>query len=167
MPLSLSFSLPKQVFLAVLSLASCEPPRLTYGAPSYPSGWDTSSVSSSSSAYVSQPLYHQTSEGLHIDQQLLNTVKEVILSSENSGSSQSIKSVYGPPSHWSNRVVGIDFGHPVQSPPVAYYLGKTYAPAEWSGQLSSGYVSGSSGSVQFTSPPRPSTTYGIPSGAQW
>jgi hypothetical protein len=137
------FSISRQVFAAILSLATCEPPS-TYGVPSISStygvpsisttygvpstGWDTSSSSSSSHInYVAKPLFHATSEGQHVDEHLLNTVKRVILASENAGSG-SIKPVYGPPSHWFNKAVDIHFGHPIQSHPIGYYVGKTYAP---------------------------------------
>ncbi|KAG5669316.1 hypothetical protein PVAND_017204 [Polypedilum vanderplanki] len=148
------------IFLTLLSLASCEPPRESYGPPSY--SYESSSASASTQ-YISQPLGHQTSEGLHIDDHLLETVKQVILNSENSGSSASIKPLYGPPSHWSDRVVAVDFAHPIQSVPIAYYLGKTYAP-QWQ-ESSSGHASTSAGWSGQTSAifiEKPTSNYGVP-----
>jgi hypothetical protein len=133
----------------VLSTSFAEPPSLTYGVPSYPSGWETISPGYSyeplvgSTHYTSHAVGHIPSEGAHIDSKLLNTVKQVILAHENSQSVVSKpnslygvpKSTYGPPSHgwqpWtSSRVTDLWFDHPTQSLPVAYYIGhESYAPA--------------------------------------
>lgn len=152
-----------QVFLAALVTCSlAEPPALSqsYGLPEVSTGYSyqpSSHETSHGTDYVEQHVGHQTSEGLHLDQNLLHKIEHVLVHHENSNPSAQIISVpssgyglpqstYGPPSHhqhWSapSKVVGIDFGHLRQSHQVAQYLGQSrYAPS-----YHTGWSSGNSG----------------------
>lgn len=124
-------------------------PSISYGVPEI-SGFETSSgissgyETSSGSSYISHPVGHQPSEGLHLDPNLLETIKRVLIAHENTAASATTvynpSSQYGAPSHhhhhhpWSSQVSDINFGHLTQSIPVAYYLShQSYAPThkEW------------------------------------
>lgn len=155
----------------VLSTSFAEPPSLTYGAPSV--GWESVSSgysyepSVATTHYEQRPVGHISSEGAHIDSQLLETVKRVILQHEqSSGSSGGYiprpsssygppKSTYGPPAWqsagWAPKVTNLWFDHPIQSHPAAYYVGKTsYATAHKGWQPSHTIVV------------EPQHTYGVP-----
>jgi hypothetical protein len=137
----------------ILSTAFAEPPpSISYGVPSYELASSSSSGSSAGYSYesnsgnhiteelqyINHPVGHQPNEGIHIDERLLNTVKQVLLAHESSqgsavtthnrpSSSYGVpSSSYGVPSShgWqSNKVSDIIFGDLKQSIPVAYYIG--------------------------------------------
>lgn len=107
---------------------------------------------STGTEYIEVGIDHPTSEGLHLDSNLLHKIESALIQHENSGRKVIAlpspaygvpQSSYGPPSHWSpsSKVVGIDFGHLRQSIQVAQYLGKErYAPT-----YDAGWSSGNSG----------------------
>lgn len=162
---------PQVLFAACLTRSSAEPPALShsYGLPDVSSGYSYHQSAAPQSLsqhteYVEQHVGHQTSEGLHLDPNLLHKIEDVLVQHENAGSHSSggylISSPsvaygapqlsYGPPSHWSSspsKVVGIDFGHLRQSHQVAQYIAKDrYAPSHsgWSSS-NSGWSVGNSG----------------------
>lgn len=158
-------SIPQVLFAACFSRSFAEPPALSqsYGLPEISSGYSYQQASaphSSHTEYVEQHVGHQTSEGLHLDPNLLHKIEGVLVQHENSGSNSggylvSTPSVsygapqlsYGPPSHWSgsSRVVGIDFGHLRQSHQVAQYIAKDRYASSHSGSSNSGWASANSG----------------------
>ncbi|XP_052867961.1 zinc finger X-linked protein ZXDB-like [Anopheles cruzii] len=93
---------------------------------------------------LQKPVGPQTSEGLMVDQQLLEQVKMVLLEHEQSagqngnGGSGGPSSSYGPPRGGGDRVIGLVLEQPVQSIPLAEY---------WQGDQP---------------PPNPSSSYGAP-----
>lgn len=126
-------------FVTLLTSSLAEPPALShsYGVPEISSGYSYEPTVSHAvgTDYIEQHVGHQTSEGIHLDSNLLHKIENVLVHHENSGSKiVSVpssgygvpQSSYGLPSHWhqSARVVGIDFGHLRQSIPVAQYLGQ-------------------------------------------
>lgn len=152
-----------QVFLTTLvACGVAEPPALSqsYGLPEITSGYSYhpsssshSSASSHGSAlshgtdYYETHVGHQTSEGLHLDQNLLHKIEGVLVNHENANRGGYFESApssgygvpqaaYGPPSHqhWSgpSKVVGIDFDHLRQSHQVAQYHGKDRYASGWS-----------------------------------
>lgn len=143
-----------QIFVAALvTLCVGEPPApsLSYGLPSLSHSYGVPEVSyehsyapahTSNSHYVEQHVGHQTSEGLHLDSNLLHKIRDVLIHHENSGSKIVTaphsaygvpQSTYGVPSHWS-QVVGIDFGHLRQSEHIAHYKAEDrYAPSHGEG----------------------------------
>lgn len=166
--------------MALLTSSFAEPPALShsYGVPQISTGYSYEPTVSHSVAtdYVEQHVGHQTSEGLHLDADLLHKIEHVLVQHENSGSKiVSVpssgygvpQSSYGLPSHWSHsaRVVGIDFDHLRQSIPVAQYLGQErYAHgynynSGHSSNYNSGYSTGSSG---WNVASRPSYVHSIP-----
>jgi loricrin len=151
----------------------------------YSSGHSSGGFSSGhGSGYQQVAIGHSGSEGLHIDQQLLHKIKEVLIQQENvnggghgghsggfGGGHGGISSSYGPPmqqygppGYSSARIVGIDFGHVQQGHQVAQYLkhehqsfGGGYAPSSSYGAPA---ISSSYSAPSFIS--RPSSSYGAP-----
>src|SRR5690349_16979778 len=148
--------IPQVLFAICITCSWAEPPpSSSYGLPEISSGYSyhtasaphQSSHSSHNTNYVEQHAGHQTSEGLHLDQNLLHKIEQVLVQHENSGSNSGSfqisapsavygtpQSSYGPPthswSHGSSKVVGIDFDHLRQSHQVAQYVAReSYAPS--------------------------------------
>lgn len=142
---SISYAAPSVSYAA--PSISHSAPSISYGVPTSSHGW--SQPQAVHTDYWQKDVGHQTSEGLHLDSNLLHKIEDILIAHENSENSNKVYSApshsYGAPqatygvphwssapSHhgWSSKVVGIDFGHLRQSIQVAQLLGKDrYAPA--------------------------------------
>ncbi|XP_050101599.1 WAS/WASL-interacting protein family member 1-like [Anopheles aquasalis] len=95
---------------------------------------------------LQKPVGQQTSEGLMVDQQLLEQVKMVLLqheqesASQNGGSNSGPSTSYGPPRGGMERIVGLMLEQPVQSIPLAeYWQGDQQPPSNSYGPPSGSY----------------------------
>lgn len=144
------------------------------GGSGYVSSFSSAgSFSSGGGSLQNVPVGGQTSEGLNVDPQLLNEIRQILLREEGqssssggfggsapsgsygppSGSYGAPAPVYGAPGGGSSRVVGIDLEGVRQAIQVAQYLQTA------TGGSSGGYPSGPSGGY----PSAPSGSYGTPS----
>lgn len=169
------------------AVASAEPPSgynyqpANTGGGGFSSGGGYSGSGSSgggafggSSNYVQEQIGHSSNEGLNVDPQLLEKIRNILLQEESKVSSgagggfggqgpQSSygppKPQYGPPAHAAQRVVGIILENTIPSIQVAQYR------AEESGGHSAGGYSGGHSSGGYSSGPSfaaPSQNYGAP-----
>lgn len=161
---------PQVIFVALLATSLAELPAIShsYGVPEVSSGYSYQ-PQSVSTEYVEQHVGHQPSEGIHLDSHLLHKIEHILVEHENSRGNNRVISApshsygvpqhsYGPPSHWSpsSRVVGINFGHLVQSVPVAQYLGTDrYASSYNTGYSSSSSTGWSAGNLGWSAPSKP------------
>jgi hypothetical protein len=179
---------------ALAALAVAEPPSgYSYSRPSgghsggsigggfssggFSSGGFSSGGLIGGGGYQSVPHGYQTSEGQHVDPQLLEQVRQILLREESQlggglgghgggGHGGGISSTYGVPSSsygvpsYQSRVVGIDLDGVRQAIQVAQYSQQTSIGG---GGYSSGYPSGPSApSGSYGVPSRPSGSYGAP-----
>lgn len=158
----------EQLLVALsVSVAFAEPPVSSYLPPSIGGGISLGS----GSGFTAVNSGYQESEGANIDAQLLHKIEEILLDQENQASStrdspfglsapSSIYGVppsqsYGPPSHHSDRVLGVHLGSVQQGIQVAQFHQSAAAPSH-----SYNVPSGSYGPPLFSVP---SSSYGAPS----
>lgn len=160
-------------------MVNCEAPGYNYNRPSSGSGVSSGGQSfgggnaiSSGGGYEQEAIGGSTQEGLSVDPQLLDKIRQILLREESktgggsSGGSQpssqygAPQQQYGPPQA-SSRVVGIVLENTIPSIQVAQYRSQSSAGGSASG--SSGYPSGPS-SFGGVAPQvnAPSSNYGVP-----
>lgn len=159
------------------AVANCEPPSgYNYNRPSFGGGVSAGGSSIASGGnYEQEAVGPSTNEGLSVDPQLLEQVKQILLQEESkagagaggAGGFGGVPSAqygapapqYGPPAQ-NARVVGIVLENTQPAIQVAQFRSQQQAAA---GGYSSGggYASGPSNS--YAAPARPSSSYGVPS----
>ncbi|XP_044737124.1 keratin, type I cytoskeletal 10-like [Chrysoperla carnea] len=158
------------IVIALATLATAEPPSSYsysrasggvgggYSGGSLGGGWP----GSNNGGYTAVSTGYQTSEGIAVDPQLLEQVRQILLKEEqagggwqsnNAGWQSSPSSSYGVPSYTSSgRVIGLDLEGIRQSIQVAQYK---QGPV---GSVNGGWTSGASNSYSVSN--GPSSSYG-------
>lgn len=181
--------------LALATVANCEAPGYNYNRPSFGGGvsaggnsFGNGFGSSGGGAFSSGGNYEQvaiggnSNEGLNVDPQLLEKIKQILLNEESKAGAGGIgggfggqpssqygapQPQYGPPPQAAARVVGIYLENTQPAIQVAQYRAQSteaggYAASTGGVAPSSSYGVPSAGGYSAPAPARPSSSYGAP-----
>lgn len=167
------------------AVANCEAPgAYNYNRPSFAGGssavgnsFGSESAISSGGNYQQEAIGGNTNEGLTVDPQLLDKIRQILLKEESQNGGRSSgggsqpssqygvpQAQYGPPQQSNARVVGIVLENTIPSIQVAQYRSQSQSSASGSSGGFGGYSSGPSsfgGSAPQVN--APSSNYGAPS----
>lgn len=168
---------------ALAAVANCEAPGgYNYNRPSFGGGVSAGgNAISSGGNYEQEAIGASTNEGLQVDPQLLEQVKQILLREESKSGSGAggnfgapssqygaPQPQYGPPAQSQARVVGILLENTQPAIQVAQFRSQSQAASGGYSSQAGGYPASNFGSAPSSNyappaPARPSSSYGVPS----